>query len=236
MLSEQDLIREISPNDRVFTHSKPYFMTAISAVECIDAVMDKEPRRILDLPCGHGRVMRALRARFPAAKIIACDILEDGVDFCAETFDAIPVHAPEDPRELEIRGTFDLIWCGSLLSHLRADRWTAFMDLFHSRLAKGGTLVLTTNGRRVALGLRRGETDLALDDETRTRLLTSFQSGFAYENYAGYSDYGISLSAPWWVVRHLQRDNLRLVSFTEAGWGGFQDVYAATRPFLPQAR
>ncbi len=226
VLSEHDLIREISPNERVFRHSQPYFMQALSAVECIDRVIDADPRRILDMPCGHGRVLRALKARFEDAEIVACDILEDGVDFCAETFGAVPVYAPDDPRELEISGTFDLIWVGSLLTHFPADRWIAFMDLFESLLAKGGTLVLTTHGRHVAQVLESGEADLGLDAETRRRLLANFQSGFAYENYPNYADYGISLSRPWWVVRHLERESLRLVSFTETGWGDFQDVYA----------
>src|SRR4051794_39102608 len=150
MLTERDLIREISPNERVFVHSQAYFEQALSAVEIIDALIDAEPRRILDLPSGHGRVMRALRARFPTAEIVACDVLESGVQFCAETFDAVPVHAPTDPRELELEGQFDLIWCGSLLTHLRAQRWTHFMDLFQRHIAKDGTLVATTHGRRVA--------------------------------------------------------------------------------------
>jgi SAM-dependent methyltransferase len=229
MLEERDLIREISPDERVFQDSRSYFIDAITAVDYIDQVIEREPQRILDLPSGHGRVMRALKARFPRAELVACDILEGGVQFCAETFGAVPVHAPEDPRAIDLEGPFDLIWVGSLFTHLRPQRWTHFMDCFCEWLAPGGTLVATTHGRHVARVLQRGKIDLGLSPEACARLVAGFRSGFAYENYRKYPDYGISLSQPWWVVRHLQRPRMELVSFTETGWADFQDVYAARK-------
>ena len=47
---------------------------------------------MLDFACGHGRVMRTLKAAFPDALLTACDIDRDGVDFCARTFGAAPVY------------------------------------------------------------------------------------------------------------------------------------------------
>ena len=70
---------------------------------------------------------------------------------------------------------------------------------------------------------------LGLDQDAIARLLTNFDAtGFAFEEYRNRPGYGVSLSAPWWVVRHLERESLRLVSFVEKGWSDFQDVYAAT--------
>ena len=46
------------------------------------------PRRILDMPCGHGRVTRVLRARFPDAAITVCDIDRDGAGFASDRFGA----------------------------------------------------------------------------------------------------------------------------------------------------
>lgn len=42
--------------------------------------------RILDFGCGHGRVMRWLRAAYPNARITGTDVDKGGVDFCAATF------------------------------------------------------------------------------------------------------------------------------------------------------
>ena len=82
------------------------------------------PPRILDFPCGHGRVLRYLRAEFPQAEITACDLLRDGVDFCAANFGAIPVYSDPDPSRIGLpRDAFDLIWVGSLFTHFDAARW-----------------------------------------------------------------------------------------------------------------
>ena len=59
-------------------------------------------KRILDLPCGHGRVLRYLSAAFPEAEITACDIMREGVDFCASTFGAIPVYSQDDPQQIPL--------------------------------------------------------------------------------------------------------------------------------------
>ena len=59
--------------------------------QCLTAVGTQEVRRVLDFGCGHGRVMRVLRAAFPDAELVACDIDQDAVSFCAETFGARPV-------------------------------------------------------------------------------------------------------------------------------------------------
>jgi hypothetical protein len=56
---------------------------------------------ILDLPCGHGRVLRHLRSAFPDAKIDACDLSFDGVDFCSKNFDAFPIYSSKNLTEVE---------------------------------------------------------------------------------------------------------------------------------------
>src|SRR5204863_8296827 len=71
-----------------------YFATSQWALQPIRLALLAARRdrvgRILDLPCGYGRVMRAIRAEFPEAHITACDIDPHAVDFCAETFGATP--------------------------------------------------------------------------------------------------------------------------------------------------
>jgi len=81
--------RNISPDDDMYQgNDDHYFGVAESALQCIDAALQhakrdrKKIKKILDLPCGYGRVLRILRAAFPRARIVACDILKEGVDFC----------------------------------------------------------------------------------------------------------------------------------------------------------
>src|SRR4030081_2351056 len=60
-----------------------YYKVGLSAIQCIDQALAQanltEVRTILDLPSGSGRVLRFLLARFPDAKITACDIQRGAV-------------------------------------------------------------------------------------------------------------------------------------------------------------
>src|SRR5262249_54999765 len=92
--------RSISSTDSMFTgQQEHYFGITRSALRCIRLALlpaGKDPRRvkrILDLPSGAGRVLRVLRAEFPDASIVACDLIRDSVDFCAREFGAIPAYA-----------------------------------------------------------------------------------------------------------------------------------------------
>jgi SAM-dependent methyltransferase len=211
-----------------------YFGCGKSALRCIRHAMlamgKEEASAILDFPCGHGRVLRMLKAAFPEAALTACDIDRDGVDFCARAFGAAPIYSDRSPEHLEIADAFDLIWCGSLLTHLDSFRWEGFLSLFERSLAETGLLVFTTHGRTVA-------------DQLSTSSLTHFARpvvnmtddyhayGFGYSDYYDAPrEYGVSLSSPAWVCSQLAKlPGLRLVSFTEAAWDSSQDVIACAK-------
>jgi SAM-dependent methyltransferase len=246
MLSEDDtqsVIRSISANDRMFDPDYPeaYFLYGQSALHhirhafAVSGVPD--PRRILDIPSGHGRVLQTLRAAFPEAEITACDIDRDGVDFCARTFAARGVYSRPDPRELELNSSFDLIWVGSLLTHFDASRWADFLLFFQDHLTPGGLLVFTTHGHYYADALsddRKLPAFAVLDAKSRAALLADFRvHGFGYQAYPGVNDYGLSLSAPSWVTARLAdlTQELRLVSYTERAWRGTHDIVACQRGY-----
>jgi len=178
---------------------------------------------ILDLPCGHGRVLRMFRAAFPAARIVACDLDRGGVAFCAETFGAVPVVSVEDPRAIPIADRFDLIWCGSLLTHLDAARYGAFVDWFIDRLAPEGLLVFTNHGRW-SLDYHRTYPYIA-EDRFHAIAADVAAGGFGYADYPDQSGYGISIALPSWVARLIEtRRDATLIGYQERGWGHHQDV------------
>ncbi len=231
------VIQEISPNDTMLVPGwqSHYFMQGQSALQCIQVAMRAanltDVRTILDLPCGHGRVMRWLKAAFPGAALTACDLDRDGVDFCAQTFGAIPVYSAEYPESIPLQGPFDLVWCGSLLTHLDQDRWASFLSFFHFVLSVGGLLVFTVHGRQSAHWLRTGHTDYLLPDVPA--ILRDYdESGFGYQGYRAHthSNYGVSLSSPAWVMNQIMwQPGLRLVHYIEHGWDNHQDVVACMR-------
>ena len=88
-----------------------------------------------------------LKAAFPEAELIGCDVNREGVDFCAEQFGAVPVYSDPDPTLIDLDGSFDLIWVGSLLTHLDADRLPGLPRPLPPHLAEGGLLLFSSHGR-----------------------------------------------------------------------------------------
>jgi SAM-dependent methyltransferase len=242
---ELEFVREIAPQDGMkMATSVAYYRFGLAALAYIRLALQVagglEPKNILDLPSGYGRVLRMLRAAFPDADLTACDIDRAAVDFCAETFGAIPAYATEDPSDLRLAGDYDLIWCGSLLTHLGAEGWRRFLPWFERHLRKGGILVFTTAGRSIADAIRSGRRKFAppggspgqLRVSDVHRLVAAYErDGFGYEPYLDFeTDYGVSLASPAWVCRELERcPGLELIMYTERGWNGRQDAITCVR-------
>jgi len=189
-------------------------------------------RRILDLPCGHGRVLRFLRAAFPHAELAACDLNRDGVDFCAQTFGAKPIYSDPDPTRVPLPSDFDLIWCGSLLTHLSAAQGEAFMALFHRALAPGGLAVVTLHGRPFAEELASGRRSGDLPATALAELLRQYRTaGFGYVDYPSSPGYGFSLMHPSHTFgRLVAAFPWRVVCYSERGWDRRQDVLVLQKP------
>lgn len=126
---------------------------------------------------------------------------------------------------------FDLIWCGSLLTHLEAERWRQFLPLFESLLEPNGLLVFSTHGRSSAERLRDRSWRVRLEESRVQSLLEAYdRAGFGYSESQYQSNYGLSLSSPAWVAGQLEAlPALRLVAYTEKAWAGHQDVIACSR-------
>jgi SAM-dependent methyltransferase len=238
-----DVIGDVSPRDPVFSPERPENYTllgkaALDAVRLTMLAAQKEapPRAVLDLPSGHGRVLRFLKGEYPDAALAACDIDHEAVDFCAQTFGAEPVYGQEHPGDVELPKLFDLIWCGSLLTHLDAPMWGEFFDFFERSLKPRGVLIVTAHGRAIRRRLEDPKfADVHLAGaEARQRLFEGYDTtGFGFVEYpttaesrarSQPSSYGISLTKPSWVWRFLeQRPGLMTVTFLEDRWGT-QDV------------
>lgn len=236
VIQQLSLIREISPEDTMYTGDKDhYFRVGSSALHCIQAAMFIDGRngfdRILDFPCGHGRVSRHLKAAFPDAQLTVADLDRDAVDFCARTFEATPVYSSNDTQQIPIEGIFDLIWVGSLLTHFDANKCLEFLDLFRKLLSPSGILIFTMHGRLSVHWLRVKQYIYGLELERVPRLIDSYDTtGFGYLDYPGVQGYGISLASPSWTLAHLEKMNdINLLAYTEMGWDSHQDVITCMR-------
>ena len=233
----------ISPNDHMWKTGQPwYFEIGLSALECIRSALNTAnvtPTSILDLPCGHGRVCRMLRMAFPDAHISASDLDRNGVDFCAQEFQAEPLYSREDIREVKTSRSFDLIWCGSLFTHLVSERWASFLEFFAEHLRPGGVLVFTTHGRRPIQWMVEGIYGYGLNPGEQRRLLEGYVTqGFGFVSPANQA-FGLSLSSTAFVCAQIERcRTLGLIGLHEAAWSNHQDVAACVKlaaPYLDAA-
>ncbi len=224
----------VSPNDHMWDASSQwYFDIGISAINCIKrslAAVNLTPMSILDFPCGHGRVCRMLRTEYPKAHLAACDLDPDGVDFCAAQFRAEPFYSRQDIRELTLPRSFDLIWCGSLFTHLDRDRWHDFLGFFVNHLTPDGVVVFTTHGRQPIQWMTEGFFDYGLSAEEQRAWMQQYaMDGFGFQSPSNQA-FGLSLSSMAFVCAQIERwPSLKVIGLHEAAWAGHQDVVSCMK-------
>ncbi|MEP6742094.1 MAG: class I SAM-dependent methyltransferase [bacterium] len=234
--SERDLLSKVSTriyyNDGMYNgHGIHYYQVGLSAIRCINEALDrahlKDVRSILDFPCGGGRVLRFLVHRFPNAEITACELARGVVEFCARTFGVRPAFSSVNLNDVSLGRKFDLIWCGSLATHLNAEGIVALLKLFQRHLADDGMMIFTTHGDFVQRRIPTLDFDYGLDHQQIDRIGRDYpKTGYGFEDYPGAKDYGVSLTSPEWIrARVRELGDLREVSFHERGWDNHQDVY-----------
>jgi SAM-dependent methyltransferase len=204
-----------------------YLSVGRSAVEVIARALiatgKTEITSVLDLPCGAGRVTRHLSAFLPEAALFCGDLDKQGEAFVVETFGARPIVVTTDFGEAPPR-QFDLIFVGSLVTHFDALLFARAVRWFIAALAPGGLLILTTHGRQhdhIERTLHHYIDPAKWDSVSRSYA----ESGFGFVAYDGQKSYGVSLSAPSWLMRLVETDaSVRIVGFEEAAWDAHQDV------------
>jgi SAM-dependent methyltransferase len=237
---ERELLSKVSSrvyyNDGMYHgNGAHYFKVGLSATASIDAALASsglaDPRAILDFPCGSGRVLRFLAQRFPEAEITACELASGPVEFCVRTFGARPAFSSLNLDEVSLDRKFDLIWCGSLVTHLDESGIVALLRLFKRHLAAGGLMIFTTHGDFVQHRIPTRDFDYGLDQEQIERIgLDYAATGYGFENYRGEKGYGVSLTSPTWIrARVAELEGLREVFFKARGWDDHQDVFGFVR-------
>ena len=221
-------------------HDGHYLSVGQSALAAVErALGGAAPRNILDLPCGFGRVTRTLRARFPHAALTVSDLDRPGVDFSAREFDARAAYSVRDFRDLDLGEAYDLIWVGSLMTHLPAAQTEHLLSALRRHLSPGGAALVTLQGpsiiprlRRTGYGLPPGGAEAVIEEYGRT--------GFGYRDYQGGEDvygvaltndhYGISLTNEAWMGAALEGCGLRLHAYEVQAWDDHHDIAVARFP------
>ncbi len=220
----------ITSDDGMESDDVHYLMVGASALEAIETAVrlggNPDPSRILDFGSGAGRVTRWLKVVYPKARLSCCDLRIQDVAFCREVFDADAWVSGTDVEALDFRGPHDLIWMGSVLTHLDDGVSRRLVDRAMQALNPGGLLVATTIGR-AARAIQDAD-PVFLEGEGWPAVKRGYdETGYGYVDYDGSRGYGLSLSNPAWVTSLATRQSgRRLVMVSEQAWDGVQDVFA----------
>lgn len=217
----------LHPEDVDGTHYARVGASAISAMERALAAAGRSFADVgscLDMPCGYGRVLRLLAREIAPERITACDINRQAIRFCAQEFGVRPMRSVPGLHGLRL-GRHDLIWCGSLVTHLDERRVVELLRSFAGALAAGGIAIVTIHAEPPTVGEfapRHDEIARALRDH-----------GHLHIPYDGAL---FAYGHAWHTPAHIRRafaaasdDRVRLVSHDPRGWDEHQDVLAFCR-------
>ena len=249
-----DIDRRLDPQDHMVLKNVPgYFGTAVTGLVAILASLEAAGRRpadigtILDFGSGYGRIYRAIAAAFPHAQLTALDLMEDAARYCAETFGGDWVRSAEDLSRVTLPRRYDLIWFGSVFTHLPLAQWDSFLTFLASATAPGGTVVFTTHGwnafDQIARKHERGERRAVAPEDLQHVRDNLEELGFIFvpgrsgeirhQQSRGIDvtegQYGRSFSTEAWVRSYIESlPGWQLIDFVPGGWGNNHDVVTIT--------
>ena len=234
-----NIIGPVAERDRMLQgDASHYFNVGEEAVQLIRRLRPELPATatILDLPCGHGRVLRHLRRNFPDARLACCDIDREPVDFCSANFGATGFYSNQE-WNLQFDRQFDLVWCGSLISHFSQDKTQKILGEMCKLLTPGGAVIATTHGDSVGdkIKTNKPEFTYGLNGKGRSKLMKEWQaSGYGYADYPKQSGHGVSVISRAWVEKFFaNHSNAELSEYIDRGWDSHQDVFAVRRHSPP---
>jgi 2-polyprenyl-3-methyl-5-hydroxy-6-metoxy-1,4-benzoquinol methylase len=229
------LNKTISQDDVMYLHNcniDHYLWCGESALKILLATISlaeaKPPETVLDFGAGAGRVSRWLTAALPNSKIHACDVRDQDMEFLRSSLGIEAWTIGTNIHTLTLPGRYDLVWAGSVVTHLRESDSRQLIDKLLSYCKPGGLLVLSFHGRRA---IENGAAPYAIGVNAWHQVERDyFDKGYGYADYEGQVGYGISVcSSSWMLNLFRETSGLRLVLLSETAWANHHDIVAVQR-------
>jgi SAM-dependent methyltransferase len=214
-----------------------YNKVGLSALSNIEQALELAGKKFddinhcLDIPCGYGRVLRMLQTKIDSKKITACELNEEALRFCSSEFKVNTLLSNTDFKNIEFKEKYDLIWVGSLFTHLDQKSFLNLLEVLYFALENKGVLVFTTHGKYSAE--RTDKKVYGVEFPKEEELLKILETeGYYYSAYEHCKEYGISICLPDFVftkVNSMFGNNIKFLMHKYRGWDNHQDVYAYQR-------
>jgi SAM-dependent methyltransferase len=170
----------------------------------------------LDFGCGFGRVTRFVTLRTPRERIWASDVLAPAVRFQIERLGVNGFPSATDPAELRCDRRFDVVYVGSLFTHLPDGRFAAWFERLAGLLEPGGLMAFTVHDEELLPPhLEMPPEGLVFEPSSESRSLEG-------------ADYGSTWVTPSYVASVIERFGRYQARRIPRGLCDYQDLWLVT--------
>lgn len=178
--------------------------------------------RILDFASGYGRVTRFLAAHYGAKQIWSSDIKCDAVDFQKKHLGVHGLYSSYIPEEFQPQEKFDIIFVGSLFSHLNKDLFERWLKVLLGCTAPSGYLIFSVHDMTL-------HPDAPQEEHVFVQSNEDLKFEFVENRITATEDYGISFVQEVYVARLIRSiDSTLSYQRYKKLFGGLQDVYVVS--------
>jgi hypothetical protein len=135
-----------------------------------------------------------------------------------------------DINLLELNTKYDLIWCGSLVTHLHEESTLSLMRFFNKHLSDTGICVVSSQGHTSVNKILDKTSTYGLPEDSLKILLDHFyKGGYGYVDYPRTPGYGISIISPDKFRALANVAGLKEIYFEEHAWDNHHDIFGFKR-------
>jgi trans-aconitate methyltransferase len=179
---------------------------------------------LLDVASGHGRLERFLILEYPAERIWVSDIKESANQFQMKQFGVNSLCSTFNPKDYCPDQKFDIIFVGSLFTHLPEKLFESWLLKLYSLITEKGVLIVSTHN--ISLYNKKSNREFIYLSESEDTLMPEIE-----ESIEDTNKYGTTYISHSKFINILEKNGInssQCFRYEKALWG-LQDVYVITK-------